>query len=209
MVVFGDSHAQMWMPAILDLAAREGWAVVPLSKSACSPPAWVGYGNDADCQVWYRWALSQVAQMHPDTVVLTGQYAGDFAAKGDADRQAISSTITKLQRSAKHVVEIGDPPPFPFEPLDCLLSSGANLGKCSTTWTYAQDQEGRAIADDVSSTGAGYIDTNGWFCDGTVCPLVVAGTITHLDHTHVTATYAVKLQDIFRAAFNAALRKSS
>jgi SGNH domain (fused to AT3 domains) len=28
-VVIGDSHAEMWMPAILSLAQRDGWAVTP------------------------------------------------------------------------------------------------------------------------------------------------------------------------------------
>jgi hypothetical protein len=30
MVVMGDSHAQMWMPAILSLAQRDGWVVRPI-----------------------------------------------------------------------------------------------------------------------------------------------------------------------------------
>ena len=33
LVIFGDSHIEMWMPAILAMARHDGWAVVPLVKA--------------------------------------------------------------------------------------------------------------------------------------------------------------------------------
>ena len=52
-VVFGDSHAEMWMPAILAMAKHDGWAVVPLVKVRCVPRSW---GGTDECGKWSRWA---------------------------------------------------------------------------------------------------------------------------------------------------------
>ena len=35
MVVYGDSHALMWLPAFLCIARSRGWKLVVLGKSAC------------------------------------------------------------------------------------------------------------------------------------------------------------------------------
>ena len=47
-VIFGDSHAMMWMPTLLTMAERDGWTVIPLVKSACHPNGWTGPGFDGD-----------------------------------------------------------------------------------------------------------------------------------------------------------------
>ena len=39
-VLIGDSHAQMWLPAVLQMARRDGWAVVPLLRPGCTPGTW-------------------------------------------------------------------------------------------------------------------------------------------------------------------------
>ena len=47
-VVMGDSHAQMWMPAILQMAEQDSWAVLPVVKSACTPnTTWTNRGDFA------------------------------------------------------------------------------------------------------------------------------------------------------------------
>ena len=62
-VVFGDSHAQTWMPTILAMAKADAWVVIPINKSGCSPSLWRGTGfpgTPSDwitrCHKWYRWA---------------------------------------------------------------------------------------------------------------------------------------------------------
>jgi peptidoglycan/LPS O-acetylase OafA/YrhL len=38
-VLFGDSHAMQWFPAIERIALRRGWRLVQLTKAGCPPPA--------------------------------------------------------------------------------------------------------------------------------------------------------------------------
>ena len=45
-VAFGDSHLEEWLPAILSMASKDGWKVIPFIKQGCTPPRWVrAYGQ--------------------------------------------------------------------------------------------------------------------------------------------------------------------
>src|SRR5262249_5859790 len=39
-VVFGDSHAEMWMPSLIDMGNADSWTVLLLAKSGCTPDTW-------------------------------------------------------------------------------------------------------------------------------------------------------------------------
>ena len=72
MVLFGDSHAFMWLPAVLETARRDGWTLVPLIRFGCTPRLWfLSAGADA-CRAWFRWSLRQIGQLHPDVTLLGG-----------------------------------------------------------------------------------------------------------------------------------------
>jgi peptidoglycan/LPS O-acetylase OafA/YrhL len=75
LVLIGDSHADMWTPAVLGFAARDGWSVITLLKSACSPPMWESPIGPAECRVWFRWAMQHAAALHPTVAVVAGQYS--------------------------------------------------------------------------------------------------------------------------------------
>src|SRR6202007_2668383 len=52
-VRFGASHARMWMPALLDWAARRRLAIVPLVKEGCTALSWGDPASaDPDCRAW-------------------------------------------------------------------------------------------------------------------------------------------------------------
>jgi peptidoglycan/LPS O-acetylase OafA/YrhL len=72
-VVFGDSHAQMWMPAILQMAFRDHWLVLPFVKLSCIPRTWTAAG---DCRNWYLWARQRAAALRPDVTLIIGSWAG-------------------------------------------------------------------------------------------------------------------------------------
>ena len=45
-----------------------------------------------------------------------------------------------------------------------------------------------------------YVDVVSWFCTTSVCPMVVAGMVTHFDQWHVSAVYSASLAKPFAAA---------
>jgi peptidoglycan/LPS O-acetylase OafA/YrhL len=205
LLVMGDSHAQMWMPAILPMARRDGWVVRLVTKTSCTPPDWyLPRYRRADCSAWYNWAQRQIATIRP-TVTLV---AGEFSALGNQTATGVSGVaglIEKLKQVSKHVIVIGDDAPQRTQPVDCLLSSGASMATCSTEPSAVETQADSALAEAVPRAGARYIDPTRWFCYENVCPMVIGHTVVYSDTTHITATYAAQLAEVFRTSFRKAI----
>ena len=70
-VLFGDSHALMWLPAVLEMARHDHWAVVPLVRLGCTPGNWTS-GSGRLVPGVVRWALGQVSRLRPHVTLLGG-----------------------------------------------------------------------------------------------------------------------------------------
>lgn len=205
LVVMGDSHAQMWMPAILAMAQQDGWVVHPLGKSACIPLEWWHVmAATADCRAWYAWAMREIKNLHPTVTLFAAAFAG-LEGHPNAAVPGLGSLITAARPVSKRVVVLADQPGQPQQPLDCLLAGDANMAKCGSRPTPAQLAIGETIQSATRAAGATYIDTRGWFCFENDCPMVIGHTIAWLDHSHITQSYAKELASTFRSAFTRAL----
>jgi peptidoglycan/LPS O-acetylase OafA/YrhL len=103
-VVFGDSHAQMWMPAILQMAQRDHWVVMPLVKLACIPRTWTAAG---DCRDWYRWAKQRASGLRPDVTLVIGSWAG--TKEPIRAIKPVAQLSRAMRRSSASVMVVGDP----------------------------------------------------------------------------------------------------
>jgi peptidoglycan/LPS O-acetylase OafA/YrhL len=200
--VFGDSHAQMWMPAVLRMAQRDGWSVVPLVKQRCIPRTWVN--RSGECAAWYRWARRQVTRLRPQVTLIVTSWASTFAP-----RRAIApvdSLSVATHKSSARVIVLGDAPGQRREPVDCLLARDATMKMCTSAPPASAVQTTAAIAANARKRGIGFVNTEGWFCargsrKRLLCPLVIDRTIAYVDRGHVSQTYVLRLASIFRAAF--------
>jgi peptidoglycan/LPS O-acetylase OafA/YrhL len=203
-VVFGDSHARQWMPAILSMASTDGWSVVPLIETGCRPAEYL-----EGCNAYYRWAIAQVRRLHPDVVLIGGHLRSITRDLAEQSVAGFGLLIDAVKPLARQVVVIGDPPSQEREPVDCLLGRGATLATCARTLTQDQASEYAGLQRIVQVRRVGFIDTMGWFCFEGTCPLVVGRTITHRDTDHVTMSYVLELRELFRSAFSQALGPAS
>ena len=202
-VVIGDSHAQMWMPPILQMAKRDRWAVVPLVKPRCIPRSWSSKG---ECGKWYRWARGRAAALHPDVILIIGSWMAVWAPERAI--KPVGALGTAMKRVSASVIVVGDPPGQKRDPTDCLLAPRATMATCTSEATRVQLATNRAIAAHAREQGIGLIDTLGWFCghpQGSstryLCPLVVNRTVTCVDRGHISRTYGLELEPVFRVAF--------
>ena len=156
-VVFGDSHALMWMPPILAMAQADAWNVIPLIRKGCEVPKWTGNGDSpnpaadiAVCHAWYRWALKTAQRLRPDVVLISGCCSGGVAPGSVATtmRQTYAATAAALRPFARTVIVIEDVEGMEAQPVDCLLAAGATLRSCMTTHTSASV----AFNDGLTST---------------------------------------------------------
>jgi len=204
-VLMGDSHAEMWVPAVIAMAQRDRWTVVLMLKSGCSPLLWTAGGAPADCRAWYRWALSEDRSLRPSVTLLAGYYSYAGPLRDRSVSAAFDGATRALEAGSRRVVIMGDIPERFQQPVDCLLAPHASEASCTGQVT-ANDA---ALDADVSAVAArdhaGFIDPTGWFCYAGKCPLVVGHVITYRDSAHASTTYVMALRDVFRAAFRAEL----
>ena len=74
-VLFGDSHAAMWFPAVDQAAQQFGWKLITWTKATCPPfplPIFspVLGRTFTECDEWRADVLDQIAAIHPALVIL-------------------------------------------------------------------------------------------------------------------------------------------
>jgi len=184
MIVIGDSHGQMWMPAFLDFADQSHLQLVPLIKDGCVPSL---LGRGGDCSAWYSWVLGQVQRLHPSVVILSQFWSNWGPNNGVA---AVAREIHDLSPLTSRVIVIQDPPGRTEDAVDCLLAQHATLGSCTFPINTRQQATYRAMNSAVHAAAAGYVRTLQWLCSAKRCPTVVGTIITYRDKHHITLTYA-------------------
>ena len=203
-VAFGDSHLEQWLPAILSMASTDGWKVIPFIKQGCTPQRWVGPYGLPECLTWYKWATRKANSLHADVAIIGGSIEAGLCCSTQVradDLKGITKAARTLGKSAKSVMVIGDPSSTSGEPVDCLAASNANMKRCTHKRSGDQIKIYSQMKAAAKAGHARWIETLGWFCYQNLCPMVVGHTITHLDHHHITQTYATQLVTVFRRAF--------
>jgi hypothetical protein len=194
MVVFGDSHARMWVEPLAAYAGANQWDLVPMFKQGCVSRIFGG-GNDrsaAACLGWYDWARGQLATLRPEAIVFAESYGQAAAGKRVATQavNGIERQLRELSPLTKRLVMFEDIPVLGRDPIDCLLASGAKLGNCTYDQSQVADSMSGQFAADVQRLGGKFLPTAQWFCAGARCPTVVGNVIAYRDIDHVSPFYA-------------------
>ena len=202
LVVFGDSHAEMWMPPVLRMAKRDAWSVVPFVKVGCVPSSWTH--KSWPCGIWYRWAINRAAALHPQATLVVGSWAGSQTPA--AAVKGVTGLIRDARSFSASTIVVGDSPHQHRNPVDCLLAVGANMRTCSSKATLAELQTDAAVAAAAAKAHVGFMNVTGWFCArassvAVLCPMVVNRTIGWIDQGHISSTYGLELSTPFRNAF--------
>ena len=213
MVLFGDSHAQMWLPGILTAAEKLGYTVRALIKPGCNVRLWAGVQQPPPpgCLAWFPWAVSRTKALRPDVVLIAARYMTDSPGPNPdsaAIEDAIGALVAKFRLSAKKVVLIGDVFGQKQSPVDCLLRDKVTMATCSTPYDSDRISLYRAVSARARSAGAGFIDTVGWFCANDRCPTVIGRTVAFADSNHVTSTYVQALARPLQTKLSRALNQA-
>ncbi len=206
-VLFGDSHAAQWLPALDVTGTRQGFALVLLTKSLCPFPSVTVY-NKVDkrpfreCDDWRSWALRRIRTLHPALVVVSSTAYGVSLPSAPHSQDGLASawtagartTLRRIKAAAGRVVLLGDAPVMSAEPAQCLADHPGRIDTCAQPTTRAVREVHDGLQRRVAkNTGTPYVDVFDWFCTRTVCPMVVNGVVTHVDRWHLTADYATLL----------------
>jgi len=207
-VLFGDSKAGQWFPALAQLATARHWRLVSLTKSACAAADVTVWNSSLDrpyleCDTWRTRALARLAVERPTLVIVADDRFYDLAINGKAvpvaERPAVwkaglARTLARLHAASRAVVVIGDTPRSRVDPPVCLAAHLANALLCATPAKQAIDvgwlARERATA---GASGARFIDPSPWVCPSDPCPAVIGRLLVYREPGHLTATFAAAL----------------
>lgn len=216
--LFGDSHALSWFPAMNIVAKKNGWKLLSLTMSACSPsdiPGWNPSNNSVmkNCTLWRADSLRRIAAAKPLVVVVAGTrgfatidaqgkvLAGD--ARVAAWRSGMQRTMDQLKLASKNVIYIGDAPQSMVDPPVCLSAHPKNALDCATPIARAIQNDW--IAQETAMTiqeRISFIDPGLWICPTSPCPVVLGNLLVYMDAGHLTATFSAALASRLRKAIS-------
>jgi len=213
MILFGDSHAAQWFPALERLALQDGWRLVSLTKSAC-PTADINVWNSAlgrtytECGTWRTNVLARIAAERPRLIVASDSrytlaIAGSpvpVAEQMPLWNAALARTLGRLAKLAPHVLLIGDTPRSGVDPPVCLSAHLTDALACATPTATALDPAYLAAeAAAAVSAGVSFLDPGRLVCPSEPCPAIVGNVLIYRDYQHLTAVFSTAVAPYLRA----------
>ena len=209
-VLFGDSHALSWFPAVEKLALAKKWRLYSLTMSSCWPadiPAWNSTTLKlmTNCAVWRTNTLKRIQSLHPLMVIVAGTRGfstigkDGSVLKGDdrtnAWQAGMKRTVELLKLASKKVVMISDTPASIFDVPDCLLTHRLSVLSCSTpvatavSTSWLAQERALALFEKIS-----LVDPTMWLCPTDPCSPIMGSTLIYTDGGHITATFSATLE---------------
>ncbi len=202
-VLFGDSHAMQYFPALDLIAQRRGWRLVVLTKSGCTPADVVMWSERfrrayRECGRWRTATLRRIARERPALIVVgnlnTHRVVRDGRRLDRADSaRALASGMTRTLRTLRAtgapVALVTDNPRPDGDPRDCVSRSFPNLRDCA----FARRDAFRHAPVNARAArrvaGVRAINPTPLFCPGRLCPAVIGDVLVYRNTAHITATY--------------------
>ena len=194
-VLYGDSHAAQWFPAIERFALLHGLKLVSLTKSACPAVdvlrADQGAFKMVLCTKWRKNSIARIQKIHPLAVITSSfQYFAPPSGYPDRDtwwNQGQVKLLRELKGSSSAIIYISDTP-HPLRDIPSCLAS-RNSSSCDST----QKTPVKVIP------GFAPIDPTPWLCT-TYCPAIIDGIVAYRDASHISVAMSNYLYPEIEAA---------
>ncbi len=192
-VLYGDSHAAQWFPALEKIANDEGFALISLTKSAC-PAVEVerinsGAFKNSDCNAWRENSIKRIKDLNPDAVIMSGfqhfAYPQRFSSRDSWWFAGQRTLYSKVQNIAPKLIYISDTPKPKRDIPSCLATAKSN--ECDEN----EKSDPRVVGGFIS------LDPTPWLCSDT-CPAIVDGIVAYRDASHISVEMSTSLSDNLR-----------
>jgi hypothetical protein len=213
MVVYGDSHAQMWLPAFATLAKAAHWRLIVLSKDYCpaelvtivnQPGVGQLNGPDVTCDDWHTWAVHEITMLRPDLLVITQESVYHAPATSTLPPSFFTNEewqagLTALLRAVRlpgmRIDLLGNIPVLPQSGPTCVAQHPTDIQRCSQSTGASVVIFNSIERLTANADGARYIDTIPWFCSSR-CTAVVGKYEVFMDPLHINAVWAMYLENV-------------
>jgi peptidoglycan/LPS O-acetylase OafA/YrhL len=211
-VLFGDSHAAQWFPALDALSSHHGWRLEVMTKKGC-PSADISVFSPMvnrelhECDAWRVNVADRLAAENPTLVIMSsfryrrqmGPWAG--VDPNEAWSQGLTQTLDTLGPLASRVLVLGDTPTPASDVPSCVSAHLGHVSACAAARSDAVRDDRLQIEREVAAArGAAFVSTSDWLCSPTACPVIVGDVFVYRDNNHITATAAEWLAPFVEAA---------
>ena len=200
-VLFGDSHAAQWFPALKEIVEDRGDQLTVLTKGGC-PTAAVPIPTATlarTCPQWRDAAIALLAAERPDVVIVSG-WSG-YPNTDDEWAQGFDDTLSRLAPLTGRLIVLGDNPPAQDDPAGCLSGHLRSAEACvaaraDVVAASRIDVERRVAA----RYGATFVDTTDWLCTDSKCPVMIGNLLLYRDMTHLTTFATLWFEPLLAAS---------
>lgn len=208
-VLFGDSHAQMWLPAFVPIAVSNHFRVALVWDPGC-PAADVSvwdastHSTNKACNRFRSSMIENIIKAKPSLVLLADRTSDIPGAKNELISDAVwkaglETTIASFKKAKDKVAVIGDITAFDAQhPMPaCLSAEPTNVQACSVanpnpkTHEHFAAEQAAAKAESVD-----YLNPQSWLCTA-VCSPIIGNMVAYYDDFHVSATYSEYLSVVW------------
>jgi hypothetical protein len=187
-VLYGDSHAAQWFPALEKLANENGFKLISLTKSACPAPevkkVQIGAYKNRDCFKWRENSIKRMQQIKPAAIILSGFQHFDvpdgFPSRQSWWAEGQKLAYARLVGASSKLIYISDTPHPKRDVPNCLATNGG--AKCDDT----------EKSDPQVSGGFIEVNPTPWLCTNE-CPAVVNGIVAYRDASHISVAMSRSL----------------
>lgn len=227
-VLFGDSKAAHWFPALNLIAKQEKWKLTSIVKANC-PAAMVDVYNvrlrrtESECTEWRNSAIARIGGLKPRAAVMSGAIAyvkgttgGDFGTLTSLQwEQGTDRTLSMLKTYDIPVLVIRDSPNEGINTPVCLSRAAAHSwypsAACTTLASKALDDGVRDV--ELRSVGrfsnASYADFSATLCPKGICAPTFGGMVVYRDRSHLTFAMSEALASNLQGQIARLLSKAS
>jgi hypothetical protein len=190
-VIVGDSHAAMYVPALTEIAEKNGWRL----------DVYVGWGchwtrPSDDCVKQQTVAQEALTGDDPYDLVITASSRLATSDWNSAATQEAAQTWSEAARSGSKIVVIADDIQPSAESITCIRPFGFDPrnNNCGTA-----EAEGTKLNDgllDVASQvpEASVLNMNDLLCTDGWCPATIGSVVVYRDAAgHITSTYMLSM----------------
>jgi peptidoglycan/LPS O-acetylase OafA/YrhL len=220
MVVYGDSHAAMWLPAFERIASSAHWKLVILAKDYCpaelvtivNQKTWPRpNGPDLICDHWHKWAVDWINNNKPKLLVITQENIYQTpAANGGSPKfftraewsTGLSSLLDAVRVPGIRKVFLGNTPTLSVAGgtgPSCLADHPTDVQACTVLAQNAVVPLNYVDQSTAKANGTEYVNTVPWFCS-TKCTAIINKYGVYLDAIHINAVWAIYLQNVLSRA---------
>jgi SGNH domain (fused to AT3 domains) len=219
LVIMGDSHAQMWIPALNRIGNSLKMKVIVLFLARCpaaSLNVWLAV-YDASytlCTTTRTKWITAINKMHPVTVLLSDHTNAVYTAASNGAQLFTSAqwqvgeetTITDLHASKAKIAVLGDFITFDQAPPQCLATYPTQVQKCASP-NPNPDRPNLESAEVAAAKAKKvlYVDPTKWLCTTTSCSPVIGTYIAYYDAFHLSCTYAAYLSGVLQSSLKKVL----